>query len=175
MAMLLSSFFIYNSVGSIDEKAVQNLSLIINLSKLLQKGDERDKQTIMECFPSFLWLVRDFALRLVDEKGFPISPQEYLENALRPQKGTSDLAMRKNSIRKELTSFFRERDCFTLIRPVDDEAKLQDMAKARDSDLRPKFIELIKELRLKIFRQVNSIIDTIKIIGTVRIAKSIFC
>ena len=47
MAMLLSSFFIYNSVGSIDEKAVQSLSLIINLSKLLQKGDERDRQTII--------------------------------------------------------------------------------------------------------------------------------
>ena len=41
MAMLLSSFFIYNSQGSIDEKAVQSLSLIINLSKLLQKGGER--------------------------------------------------------------------------------------------------------------------------------------
>lgn len=73
-----------------------------------------------------------------------ISPQEYLENALRPQKGTSDLAMRKNSIRKELTSFFRERDCFTLVRPVDDEAKLQNMSKVRDSELRPKFLELIK-------------------------------
>lgn len=75
MAMLLSSFFIYNSVGSIDEKAVQSLSLIINLSKLLQKGDDRDRQTIIECFPDLMWLVRDFALRLVDEKGFPISQQ----------------------------------------------------------------------------------------------------
>ena len=100
MAMLLSSFFIYNSLGSIDEKAVQNLSLIINLSKLLEKGDERDRQTIIDSFPSFLWLVRDFALKLVDEKNFPITPQEYLENALKPQKGTSDLAIRKNSIRK---------------------------------------------------------------------------
>lgn len=67
-----------------------------------------------------LWLVRDFALRLVDEKGSPISQHEYLENALRAQKGGSDLSLRKNSIRKELTTFFRERDCFTLIRPVDD-------------------------------------------------------
>ena len=39
--MLLSSYFIYNSVGSIDEKAVQSLSLIINLSKLLQKGNPK--------------------------------------------------------------------------------------------------------------------------------------
>lgn len=75
MALLLSSYFIYNSVGSIDEKAVQNLSLIINLSKMLQKGEEKDRQTIIDSFPSFLWLVRDFALRLVDDKGFSISPQ----------------------------------------------------------------------------------------------------
>lgn len=109
----------------------------------------------MECFPSLLWLVRDFALRLVDEKGFPISPNEYLENALRPQKGTSELAQRKNSIRKELTTFFRDRDCFTLIRPVDDEAKLQDMSRLKDSELRPKFLELIKDLRSKVFYQAK--------------------
>lgn len=40
--------------------------------------------------------------------------------------------MRKNSIRKELTTFFRDRHCFTLVRPVDDESKLQDMSKLRD-------------------------------------------
>lgn len=33
LALLLSSFFIYNSVGTIDESALNNLSLIINLSK----------------------------------------------------------------------------------------------------------------------------------------------
>ncbi len=75
MAMLLSSYFIYNSVGNIDEKAVQNLSLIINLSKMLQNGSESDKQDILNCFPTFMWLVRDFALRLEDEKGKKISPQ----------------------------------------------------------------------------------------------------
>jgi hypothetical protein len=31
----LSSFFIYNSVGSIDENALQNISLIVNLAKVL--------------------------------------------------------------------------------------------------------------------------------------------
>ena len=75
MALMLSSYFIYNSMGSIDEKAVQSLSLIINLSKLLQKGDVKDRQNIIECFPSFLWLVRDFALRLVDSNNYPISPK----------------------------------------------------------------------------------------------------
>jgi hypothetical protein len=32
-SLLCSSFFIYNSVGNIDENALNNLSLIINLAK----------------------------------------------------------------------------------------------------------------------------------------------
>lgn len=32
-SILLSSFFIYNSMGAIDENALQSLSLIINLAK----------------------------------------------------------------------------------------------------------------------------------------------
>lgn len=31
-----------------------------------------------------------------------------------------------------------------LIRPVDDEKKLQDMSKVKDSEMRPRFLELIK-------------------------------
>lgn len=32
-SLLLSSFFIYNSLGSIDENALNNISLIVNLAK----------------------------------------------------------------------------------------------------------------------------------------------
>ncbi len=35
-SLLLSSYFIYNSVGNIDENALSNLSLIINLAKEIQ-------------------------------------------------------------------------------------------------------------------------------------------
>jgi hypothetical protein len=35
LAMLLSSKFIYNSVGNIDEKAIASLGLIVKLSSLL--------------------------------------------------------------------------------------------------------------------------------------------
>jgi hypothetical protein len=38
--MLMSSYFIYNSVGTIDDMALQNLGLIVNLTKMLQKTDE---------------------------------------------------------------------------------------------------------------------------------------
>jgi len=32
LALMLSSYFIYNSVGNIDEKAIEDLTLIINLA-----------------------------------------------------------------------------------------------------------------------------------------------
>ena len=70
LAMLLSSFFIYNSMGTIDENALNNLSLIINLSKELQIKstllEECEPEEIQKLFPSFLWVVRDFSLRLID-------------------------------------------------------------------------------------------------------------
>lgn len=34
-SLLLSSFFIYNSVGSIDENALNTISLIVNLAKVI--------------------------------------------------------------------------------------------------------------------------------------------
>jgi hypothetical protein len=36
LALLLSSFFLYNSVGSIDENALQSLSLVVNITKHIQ-------------------------------------------------------------------------------------------------------------------------------------------
>jgi hypothetical protein len=33
MAILISSYFLYNSVGSIDENALSSLSLVINLTE----------------------------------------------------------------------------------------------------------------------------------------------
>jgi len=77
LALLLSSYFIYNSMGTIDENALQNLSLIVNLSKQLevsgQKAEDADPDQVSKYFPSFLWVVRDFALRLQDEYGTGIN------------------------------------------------------------------------------------------------------
>lgn len=77
LAMLLCSSFIFNSMNTIDENAINSLSLIINLSNELQiKSDvlgECDPEEIQKYFPSFLWVVRDFSLRLNDQYGNPIS------------------------------------------------------------------------------------------------------
>lgn len=86
LALLLSSFFVYNSIGTIDENALNSLQLIINLSKELQIKaevlEETEPEEIAQYFPSFLWVVRDFSLRLLSHDGETISAREYLEQSL---------------------------------------------------------------------------------------------
>jgi hypothetical protein len=69
-------------------------------------------------------VLRDFALQLVDNQGVTITQKEYLENSLKDQRGTSDTAEKKNRIRRMLRNFFKDRDCFTLVRPCEDESML---------------------------------------------------
>lgn len=74
-----------------------------------------------------MWVVRDFALRLEDENQNAISSKQYLENALRQQKGSSDAIEKKNKIRKLIRNYFKEKDCFTMVRPTEDEGDLQNL------------------------------------------------
>ena len=104
LALLLSSFFIYNSIGTIDENALNNLQLIVNLSKELQIKtemlEETEPEEVAKYFPSFMWVVRDFSLRLLSQDGEQISSREYLEQSLHEQKGYSDSIEHKNRIRR---------------------------------------------------------------------------
>jgi len=77
-------------------------------------------------FPKFTWLVRDFNLELVTG-GKTITADEYLEQALQPLDGDPDEVGGKNAIRTAVLGAFRDRTCFTLVRPVNDEEKLQNL------------------------------------------------
>ena len=163
LTILISSMFIYNSMGSIDENAVQNLSLVVNLTKNIQiksnqkmnSTDDVDSEDYAQYFPSFFWVVRDFTLQLVDQKGESISSKEYLEKALALQKGFSDSVESKNRIRRLLTTFFKERDCITLVRPLTNEENLQNLDKMEFGDLRPEFFEQIINFRKKVLNRVR--------------------
>lgn len=158
LAVLLSSFFIYNSVGSIDENALNNISLVLNLTKNLQvrsTDSESDVEELANYFPSFLWVLRDFSLQLIDSTGNAITSKEYLENALMPQKGVSDAIEAKNRVRKLLKHFFKDRDCFALIRPSEDEKTLQNLQNVSESALRPEFVRQTANLRKSIYRKVK--------------------
>lgn len=61
------------------------MSLIVNLSNIIrvtENEEEATEEDYAEFMPDFVWVLRDFSLNLVDSEGHPITPNEYLENAL---------------------------------------------------------------------------------------------
>ncbi|RHZ38683.1 hypothetical protein DYB26_015773 [Aphanomyces astaci] len=161
LATLLCSKLIYNSQGSVDEKAVNGLSFIANMTKHIRvRAEEGDGQSgggdeISSFFPSFTWVVRDFTLELVDEDGDEITPTEYLERALAPQPGLTQAVMERNRVRHMMTAFFKDRDCFTLVRPVYDEGMLQQVDSIPITDLRPEFQSQLAKLKASIFNHLQ--------------------
>jgi len=90
LALLIASCFIYNSTGAIDENSIENLNLILNLTKHIQlkNNDEAfDEEFVSKNFPTFYWVLRDFSLKLENVSGQPITAQEYLELALQDADG----------------------------------------------------------------------------------------
>lgn len=127
LAMLMSSIFIFNSVGCIDEIAVSQLNLTTTLSSNIEmtvnKSKSSDVETGLAYFtPKFLWLLRDFTLEIQNSKGQKITANEYLENSLSEDKFKGD---QNKKIRRSLLNYFRDRDCFTMVRPVDEEKDLK--------------------------------------------------
>jgi hypothetical protein len=96
----VSSYFIYNSVGCIDERALNSLSLVANLTEHIHvsgKGGRHESGADFSLhFPSFMWLVRDFSLQLLSPEGKSISAKEYLELALKETPGFNEQIESKN-------------------------------------------------------------------------------
>ena len=163
IAILISSLFIYNSFGTIDEVALNNLSLILNLSKSLKlrnnsnvlNSKESDDKEMAKYFPSLFWLLRDFALKLEDSDGNVITAKQYLENALMEQKGSTESIEEKNLVRKMIKTYFLERDCFPLVRPVENENDLQNLMNLPEDKIRPEFIKQSTMLRNKIYMKIK--------------------
>uniref|UniRef100_A0A6S8AHR4 GB1/RHD3-type G domain-containing protein n=1 Tax=Aureoumbra lagunensis TaxID=44058 RepID=A0A6S8AHR4_9STRA len=180
LATLLCSTLVYNSLGAIDESAISNLSFVANLSQHIRihepsgnsssdnfssttasGGSEiinQSETTQMEeahefhnFFPSFVWVVRDFALDLQDEHGNAMSADEYLEKSLRPQVGFDAATTERNRVRSMLTAFFTHRACYPLVRPLNDEIKLQKVNDVPFSDLRSEFIDGVRELKRHLY------------------------
>ncbi len=106
------------------------------------------------CFPALLWVLRDFSLQL-ESRGEKISAKQYLEQALEEQRGVSEAVESKNKTRRLLKAFFTERDCVTMVRPLEEEEKLQRLHEC-DAELRERFVEDVAGVRTKILRKARA-------------------
>lgn len=157
LAVLLSSFLVFNSRGVLDERAIQALAMAAGLAQHIHK-QHKDVTAGVHPSPAFLWALRDFTLALEDTVGNPITAKEYLEKTLTevaalPGTSAEDSkrAQGAKEARETIKDLFPRRDCATLVRPVDDEEKLNQLSKLPLAEFRPKFVAQVNELRETVF------------------------
>lgn len=151
LALLLSSVFLYNSVGALDETSMQTLSLMSRVTQNVRvhsKSDESNMSDLAQHMPSFMWVLRDFALDLRNRQGKTISPNEYLEEALL---GTDKS---KDGIRAAIRDAFQKRELVTLPRPSTDDGNANNL-EDRLYSVSAKFKKQVDIMRERLFEETR--------------------
>ncbi|KAM6106967.1 LOW QUALITY PROTEIN: guanylate-binding protein 7-like [Phoenicopterus ruber ruber] len=153
LTVLLSSTLIYNSRGTIDQQAMDQLqypcqrhSYVVKLTEhvKLKAAPERsedeleDSEKLVLFFPTFGWALRDFPLQL-EMDGEAMSEDEYLENALKLKAGSSPESQRYNQPRECIRVL-----CFIFDLPASrrDLAHLEEL---QDNEISPEFQEQVEK------------------------------
>ena len=174
LAALLCSALVFNGKGTISEESIAQLGFIANMTQHIRIGssdsDSADgaggtaastqpaldsTSDLERFFPSFLWVLRDFALRLEDEDGDEITPDEYMNNALQPQPGFSADIAARNRVRTSISGFFKNRHCVPLVKPVENDELLQDLQTVPPAELRTPFLQGISDLKQRLFHNAR--------------------
>ncbi len=152
LIVLISSLFIYNTNGNIDEKSISELALAAHLSNSIATNAKINKDVLIEeLAPKFIWTLRDFTLDKIDpDTNEEISSNEYLELCLR-NKISGKNSNENNIIRQNIIKYFKERECITLPRPADNEETLQNLDKIPFNQLKPNFRKEFLILKEKVY------------------------
>ncbi|XP_072889392.1 guanylate-binding protein 1-like [Hemitrygon akajei] len=139
LAILLSSILIYNGQRNIDQQSLQDLHFVTELSKRIQMRSQPDVSNswdFIRFFPEFVWLIRDFTLKLkIDGKA--VTPNEYLEHRLKLKDGEKQ-DKEYNELRRCIRNNFPSRCCFVFPFPTtNDVEQLQEL---EDKDLNMDFV-----------------------------------
>ncbi|XP_052035045.1 guanylate-binding protein 1-like isoform X2 [Apodemus sylvaticus] len=155
LAVLLSSTFIYNSLGMINQKAMDQLHYVTKLTELIKSKSSPDQSDVDELpnfvsfFPVFVWTLRDFPMEL-ELNGRSITPDEYLENSLALRLGTDEKTKRLNEPQMCIKKFFPKRKCFIFDSPAD-RKQLQKLEFMGKEELNKKYVEEVEKFTSYIF------------------------
>ncbi|XP_036774244.2 guanylate-binding protein 1-like [Manis pentadactyla] len=145
LAILLSSTFVYNSMGTINQQAMDQLHYVTELTDRIRaksspaaNGTE-DSADFVSFFPDFVWTLRDFTLDL-EADGTTITADEYLENSLKLKQGTSPKDKNFNLPRLCIRKFFPKKKCFIFDRPTQ-RKKLNQLETLHDDELDSEFVQ----------------------------------
>ncbi|KAJ8332818.1 hypothetical protein SKAU_G00417140 [Synaphobranchus kaupii] len=169
LAILLSSTLVYNSRGTIDNQAVENLQYVTELTERIkvksssgdsasEDDDDGAEAQFVQFFPKFVWAVRDFTLELKID-GRDVNDNQYLEHALSLRKGRDRRTADYNLPRECIRNYFPSRRCFVFRTPAspDHMSRLESL---NEGDLCPSFLAVTTNFCKYIFE--NSSVKTVK-------------
>ncbi|XP_062960960.1 guanylate-binding protein 2 [Cynocephalus volans] len=160
LAVLLSNTFIYNSMGTINQQAMDQLHYVTELTDRIRANSSPDHSEVEDSadfvsfFPAFVWTLRDFCLEL-EANGQPITPDDYLELSLKLKQGTDQKSKNFNEPRLCIRKFFPKRKCFIFDRPAP-RKYLVHLEQLKEEDLNPEFIKQTEEFYSYILSHSNA-------------------
>ena len=166
LGLLLSSHFVLNQMGVIDESAIDQLYLVVELSKHIcvtatpegggdgdggGGGDDgpRSQSQLAQFFPPLLWLLRDLVVDLTAD-GKQVNEHEYMEGALADRPPAARRAQERNQVRSAVRQLFPRRSCRTLVRPAIDEDAVRNAVSLTAEQLRPEFVSQLATVRTEL-------------------------
>ncbi|TRY55291.1 hypothetical protein DNTS_013452 [Danionella cerebrum] len=167
LAVLLSSTLVLNTRGTIDNRAIEELQYVTELTeyiKIKSSDPDGDDSEFIKFFPGFVWAVRDFTL---EQKisGTALTDDQYLEMALKLKpvvqwlilsqwwcdlcdvvmvalhRGISKAAREFNLPRECIRNYFPSRKCFTFPFPCAPE-RVRHLDSLDQSEHCPEFLQV---------------------------------
>ena len=153
LILLISSFFIYNTMGDINSDSLNELELIVHLADSIRINERINKdKLISELCPKFIWSIRDFDLQILSPKnGDKMTEDIYMEKCLKERfdgKNKDEL----NMIKENLIKYFKQRECVALPRPLEEEKEFIMLKRRKFSDLHDDFKNKFSMLKNKIYK-----------------------
>ncbi|XP_038601099.1 guanylate-binding protein 4-like [Tachyglossus aculeatus] len=161
LAILLSSMFVFNSMGTINQQAIEQLHYVSELTeKIRVKSSPRDdglqdSSDFVSFFPDFVWAVRDFSLQLVMD-GHTITEDEYLENALKFRPGKHRKVEEANMSRECIRLYFRKRKCFVFDQPTTQKGLLARLEEVQEDQLSLQFRQQVQRFCSYVFTDAKT-------------------
>ena len=170
LIVLISSLFIYNTIGDINSNSLNDLELLVHLADSIGITEKVNKDhLISELCPKFLWALRDFDLsKLSPPEGEEMTQDMYMEQCLTERfdgKNKDEI----NMIKVNLLKYFKERECITLPSPVKEE-DLHILKRLHFNDLESDFRDQFNNLKNKVFIDSKSKMINGKVINGPMIA-----
>uniref|UniRef100_A0A667H608 Guanylate-binding protein 4-like n=1 Tax=Lynx canadensis TaxID=61383 RepID=A0A667H608_LYNCA len=161
LTVLLSSTLIYNSIGTINHQALEQLHYMTELTQLVRAKSSsdytgvEDSAKFVSFFPDFIWALRDFTLEM-KINGYSVTEDEYLEDALKLLPGTNPKIQNSNMSRECIRQFFPKRKCFIFDRPTNDKNLLAHIENVPEDQLDSSFREQSNKFRTYVFTHTKT-------------------